>query len=301
MGVRFCQSPADAGIHRPPSFRRRPESIFVIPAKAGIHFDFALWFSALSRRPTHVRVWIVGHPWPPVTSLCLSKEKVTKEKTPSRPRSRAHPCPRDYASRLRGSPGAHPCALVELAGILPAIAVATDPAPARRGREGPGKSESAAVPAAEAVRTVRRASTHPLSRSRERARVRAGSWVPSEKRRRANGTAACTARGRRDGSRRFGQQAMDGLWAEPVRPQRTLAVGEGADPRVPFSLVTFFWASKEKVTGRHGWRTKRHTDVSRSSRQRRRPKRKTQIKMDSGLRRNDGDDWIPAFARMTRK
>ena len=42
--------------------------------------------------------------------------------------------------------------------------------------------------------------------------------VPSEQRRRADGKAACPARGRREGSRRFGQQGRDALWAEPVRP-----------------------------------------------------------------------------------
>ena len=50
--------------------------------------------------------------------------------------------PGDCASRLRGSPTVRPCTDVELAGILPAIAVATDPPPARRGREGPGKSRA---------------------------------------------------------------------------------------------------------------------------------------------------------------
>ena len=176
---------------------------------------------------------------------------------------------------------------------------ATDPAPARRGREGPGKSKSAAVPAAEAVRTITTRTTHPLSRSRERARVRAGSWVPSEQRRRANGKAAAT-RGRREGSRRFGQQARDGLWAEPVRPQRTARCASGADPRVPFSWLLLFGQAKE--SNRPPWMAdETHTDVSRLSRQRRRPKRKDKIKMDSGLRRNDGDEWIPAFARMTRK
>ena len=74
--------------------------------------------------------------------LLLVQREVTKRKTPSRPRSRAHPCAPDCASRLRGSPTVRPCTEVELAGLLPAIAVATDPAPARRGREGPGKSET---------------------------------------------------------------------------------------------------------------------------------------------------------------
>ena len=76
-----------------------------------------------------------------------------------------------------------------------------------------------------------------------------------------------------------------------------------------FSLVTFFWASKRKSLGRQGWRTKKHRDESRFSRQRR--NRKSEVKMDSGFRRNDGgwsgrmtdelgsaendrSEWIPA-------
>src|SRR6185312_9705172 len=51
----------------------------VIPAKAGIHFDLAC-LSAFSRKPTHVRVLYVDHPWSPVTFFCLPKRKVTKEK-----------------------------------------------------------------------------------------------------------------------------------------------------------------------------------------------------------------------------
>jgi hypothetical protein len=39
---------------------------------------------------------------------------------------------------------------------------------------------------------------------------------------------------------------QDGLPAKPVRPERTLAAGEGAAPRVPFSLVTFLLASKSR-------------------------------------------------------
>ena len=50
----------------------------------------------------------------------------------------------------------------------------------------------------------------------------------------------------------------------------------------------------KKVTRPPGWRTKKHTDVSRFSRKR--PTSKNKVKMDSGLRRNDGDG---AFAEMT--
>jgi hypothetical protein len=60
--------------------------------------------------------------WRPSYFSLLVQREVTKRKTPSRSRSRGHPCPRDSASRLRGSPTARPCAGVELAGVLPAIA-----------------------------------------------------------------------------------------------------------------------------------------------------------------------------------
>ena len=50
---------------------------------------------------------------------------------------------------------------------------------------------------------------------------------------------------------------MDGLWAEPVRPQRTARFASGADPRVPFLFGYFLLGKQKKVTGRHGWRTNR--------------------------------------------
>jgi len=43
---------------------------------------------------------------------------------------------------------------------------------------------------------------------------------------------------------------MDGLWAEPVRPYRTLGVAEGADPRVPLFFGYFLLGKQKKVTCR---------------------------------------------------
>jgi len=43
----------------------------VIPAKAGIHFDFR----ALSRWPTHVHVLFIRHPWRLVTFFSLPKRQ----------------------------------------------------------------------------------------------------------------------------------------------------------------------------------------------------------------------------------
>src|SRR6202007_1889468 len=71
-----------------------------------------------------------------------SPKKSNQRKGHPRGRGPQASTPADCASRLRGSPTVRPCTDVELAGILPAIAVATCPPPARRGREGPGKSKA---------------------------------------------------------------------------------------------------------------------------------------------------------------
>ena len=193
-------------------------------------------------------------------SLLVQRE-VTKRKTPSRSRSRGHPCPRDCASRLRGSPTVRPCTDVELAGILPAIAVATNPPPARRGREGPGKSEERGSPCRRSKRLTRRSATNPLSRLRERARVRA-IWVhhsspalhPSEQRRRADGSAAQSAVGAMD---RADSAAGHGWPVSRTRPpvaNPRRRRGRGSEGAVFFGY--FLLGKQKKVTGRHGWRTK---------------------------------------------
>src|SRR4051812_34937003 len=129
-------------------------------------------------------------------------------------------CPANCASRLRGSLRAHPCALRERARIRARARWAADPAPARRGREGPGKGR--------ARQSCRRSKgvSNPSSVVPAKAGTQrlALALTPLKPRRRADGKAACPARGRREGSRRFGREAMDGLWAKPVHPQRTLAV-----------------------------------------------------------------------------
>ena len=54
-------------------------------------------FARTDSRPCELRPpsWRTSH------FLLLVQEKVTKENTPSRPRSRGHPCPRDFARTLR--------------------------------------------------------------------------------------------------------------------------------------------------------------------------------------------------------
>jgi hypothetical protein len=172
--------------------------------------------------------------------LLLAQKKVTKEKAPSRSRFAGHPCPANYARTRRASPGAHPCAEVELAGILPAIAVATFPPPARRGREGTREEQSAAVPAADApdiydIGYIRHVGFFallfgsPLSSGEGR----------TEKPRAPH---AGGARDRAD----FDNRPWMACGRNPSARSEPSPLGEGANPRVPFSLVTFFWASKRK-------------------------------------------------------
>ena len=83
------------------------------------------------------------------------------------------------------------------------------PAPARRGREGPGKSKARqSLPQKQSKEDARPVSSSPRKRGPS-AFALPGS--PLKPRRRADGSAACPARGRRGGSRRFGSQARDGL------------------------------------------------------------------------------------------
>ena len=95
-------------------------------------------------------MWFIRHPWRLVTFFCLSKRKSPKKRTPSRSRSRGHPCPRDSASRLRGLPAVRPCTVGKLAAILAAIAARLFLHLLAATWRGPGGKQSAAVPAAEA-------------------------------------------------------------------------------------------------------------------------------------------------------
>ena len=86
-------------------------------------------------------------------SFACPKESNQRKDTLASAVTRAS-CPRDCASRLRGSPTVRPCTEVELAGILPAIAVATDSCTCSPRPRGAREERSAAVPAAEAMRSV---------------------------------------------------------------------------------------------------------------------------------------------------
>ena len=119
----------------------------VIPAKAGIHFDFA--FRRCARptvRPCRASPAIPGGR---VTFFACPK-KVTKERHP-RGRGRRASLPVDSASRLRGSSAVRPCTVDELARILRAIASRLFLHLLAATWRGPGGKQSAAVPAAEAL------------------------------------------------------------------------------------------------------------------------------------------------------
>ena len=123
--------------------RRNPFSLFVIPAKAGIHFAlvFVFWFSALTRRPTRIRAGSARIP-ASGSLLFACPKRSNQEKGHPRGRGSRASLPANCASRLRGLRTVRPCTGRKLAGILPAIAVATFPPPARRDLEGPGKSRA---------------------------------------------------------------------------------------------------------------------------------------------------------------
>ena len=82
--------------------------------------------------------------------LLLAQEKVTKEKGTLATAVTRASCPRDYASRLRGSLTVRPCTDSERARILRAPLRAFSYAPLPRPRGTRGQKRSAAVPAAEA-------------------------------------------------------------------------------------------------------------------------------------------------------
>ena len=186
----------------------------------------------------------------------LAQREVTKRKAPSRPRSRGHPCPRDFASRLRGSLTVRPCTDSERARFLRAPLRAF-PAPARRGREGPGSKRRArqSLPQKRLVLVL----------------LLLG---PSVTRRRADGQGPRYARvGAMD--RAHSAAGQDVLSAEPRPPVAHPALCAGRGTEGVFSLVTFSCTStapqerrerrsrpegrragcpeSQKVTRRPGW------------------------------------------------
>src|SRR5215470_13555458 len=88
----------------------------------------------------------------------------------------------------------------------------------------------------------------------------------------------------REGSRAFGCQAMDGLSAEPVRPQRTLAFRRGRGAEGAFFFGYFLLGKQKKVTGRQDGGRNTHGRESAIAQ-----------------RRTATSKWIPASAGMTSR
>jgi hypothetical protein len=175
---------------------------------------------------------------------------------------------------------AHPCA-------RPRAEHAADPSPARRGREGPGKSEERGSPCRRSKMQKHGAANQdcvvPAKAGTQRLCLCSRS--PLKPRRRADGKAACPARGRREGSRRFFLQATDGLWKNPFAPSAPSPLGEGATPRAcSLWLLSLARARENNSAARKADETYR--DVSRSSQQRT-ENPKSKVKLDSDFRRND--------------
>ena len=213
--------------------------------------------------------FFVRHPWQPSHFLLLVQEKVTKKNTPSRSRSQGHPCPCDFASRLRGLPAVRPCTVGKLAAFLAAIAARLFLHLLAATWRDPGRAK-------EKRGSCRR------SFKDERSDVCPGSSLsgPSVERRRSDEKAACPARGARHGWRAFG----DRTGALPPNPadRSEPAAARPARNRGCISLVTFFVQAK-KVTRPPGRRTKPNRDERPTQRE----DPTNRIKMDSGFRRND--------------
>ena len=226
---------AEAGVPPPPSFRRRPES-----SLPSFRRKPESSLPSFRRKPESILTsLVVLHLREDrLTSLCfssaihgagyfllLAQKKVTKEKgtlaaavlpgIPARETTRAGYGVRRQYVRVLSSNSPASCRR-----SLRGFSSACSPRP-----RGAREERSAAVPAAEALGFC--------------------SWVPLKRRRRADGSAACTARGRREGSRRFGCRPWMACQPNPFARSGTLARG-GAAPRALFSLVTFFCTSKRK-------------------------------------------------------
>ena len=212
-------------------------------------------------------------------------KKVTKEKAPSRTRSRGHPCPRDYASRLRGPLTAHPCAEIGRARILRA------PACGARGfflrllaaaeRE-PGKSRARqSLPQKHRIYP-----THPNTVIPAKAGIHLLLLFGSPLSRgegRTDQPRAPHAGGARDRAD-FALRPWMACGRNPCALREPLAPRAARIRGCRFLWLLSFGQAKE--SNRRPWMVdETHTDVSRSSRQHQKPKAK---------------NWIPASAGMTR-
>jgi hypothetical protein len=178
----------------------------------------------------------------------LVQEKVTKENTPSRPRSPGS-CPATSRGRCGGSLTAHPCADSERARIVRAPLRAFSSRP-RRGREGTREEQSAAFLAAEATfneAVSQRALTLTLSRERERGTICCVAlafdvepvWGGEGRTDQARAPARVSARDRAHSAAGQGCP-VSGTPAARSEPARSA----GAPPGYPFSGLLLFGQAK---------------------------------------------------------
>ena len=130
---------------------------------------------------------------------------------------------------------------------------------------GAREEQSAAVPAAEAPHIC---DIPPRRHSGESRNPSCSCSRPSKPRRRADGSAACTARGRREGSRRFGCRPW--MACQPNPSARSEPSPQARARRRGCCSLWLLSLAQARESNWSPWMaTKPHTDVSRSSRQRR--------------------------------
>ena len=141
-----------------------------------------------------------------------------------------------------------------------------NPSPARRGREGPGKSKA---------RQSLPQKQHRISATRPQAVIPAKAgihWLlffgfPLKPRRRADGSAACPARGRREGSRRFGCRPWMACQPNPSARSEPSPTARARRRGCRFLWLLSFGQAKE--SDRRPWMVdEKPMDVSRLSKQR---------------------------------
>ncbi len=213
----------------------------------------------------------------------LAQREVTKRKAPSDPRrSRSE----RFAAGERVRPTGHPWPVVRIGAIHRAARVRCTRlfrSPFAAAQRGPRSCPhpSPLPQAGEGTRCVGHDGSNRFCGRDCRALLFPG---PSRPRRAGAGS---VAKRWPAGCRPVRREHMDVLPANPGACSRSHARRDArvtADARVSFSWLLLFGQAKR--SNRRPWMADDpHTDVSRSSRQRRKPKSK--VKMDSGLRRND--------------
>jgi len=201
----------------------------------------------------HIPVFFRPPSWRTGHFSLLAQREVTKRKgTPAV--AVAGLLPGDFVRTLRGSLTAHPCAGSERAGIVPAPLRAFPSRP-HRGRGGPRRAKkrtpvrrSGRIAALATKNLPSFRTPHAVIPAKAGIQLFASSFVfdlgARVGRRRADGQGPRESAGEREGSRSFRSRTGMSCQRNPGRPQRTGVAG--VLPGLPFSWVTFSWASKRK-------------------------------------------------------